>query len=315
MGDGGEDIRGVNFRQMKQHTIGHEVWCSGVGLHSGLKVSLRLKPAPADSGIQFRRMDVCNFPTISAHYNHVVNTFQATTIGFDGVVVSTIEHLMAALYGSGIDNALVELNGPEVPIFDGSAAPYLKLIERAGTREQDSPRNYLAIVRPVIIRNGDSFIKASPSEQLKVSYFIDYPHPMVGKQELSWSLDNGSFRRDIAKARTFGFLKDVQRLQTMGLIRGGSLSNAVVFGEQDLLNVGGFRFSDECVRHKILDFLGDLALTGMFVLGNFEVRKAGHGLHSQFLHQIMNSPGYAVPKPIPGTVAYLAASAVSAMAV
>jgi UDP-3-O-[3-hydroxymyristoyl] N-acetylglucosamine deacetylase len=299
---------------MKQHTIGQEVWCGGVGLHSGLKVSLRLKPAAADSGIRFRRMDVCNFPTISAHYNHVVNTFQATTIGFDGVVVSTIEHLMAALYGSGIDNALVELDGPEVPIFDGSADPYLKLIRKAGSREQESPRNYLVVQRPVILRDGDSFIKATPSERLSVRYVIDYPHPMIGKQELSWSLDNGNFGRDIAKARTFGFLKDVRKLQTMGLIRGGSLSNAVVFGEHNLLNVDGFRFSDECVRHKILDFLGDLALTGMHVLGSFEVRKAGHGLHSQFLHQIMNGPGYVVPRPIPAAVAYVAASAVSVMA-
>jgi UDP-3-O-[3-hydroxymyristoyl] N-acetylglucosamine deacetylase len=309
-----EEIWGVNYYgHVKQHTIGQEMWCSGVGLHSGLKVSLRLKPAAADSGIRFRRMDVCNFPTISAHYNYVVNTFQATTIGFDGVVVSTIEHLMAALYGSGIDNVLVELDGPEVPIFDGSAAPYLKLIERAGTREQDSIRNFLAIESPMIIRDGDSYIKARPSDRLSVNYLIDFPHPMVGKQELSWAFENGSFRRDIAKARTFGFLKDVQKLQTMGLIQGGSLSNAVVFGDQDLLNVGGFRFSDECVRHKILDFLGDLALTGMSVLGHFEVRKAGHGLHSQFLHQIMNRPEYAMPRPIPAA-AYVAASAVSAMA-
>jgi UDP-3-O-[3-hydroxymyristoyl] N-acetylglucosamine deacetylase len=304
----------VNFGQIKQHTVAQEVRCSGVGLHSGLKVSLRLKPAPAGSGIRFRRMDVCNFPIISAHYNHVVNTFQATTIGFDGVVVSTIEHLMAALYASGIDNALVEVDGPEVPIFDGSAAPYLKLIESAGFRQQELPRNYLMIERPIVIRDGDSFIKASPSDQLRVSYLIDYPHPMVGKQELSWALDNGSFGRDIAQARTFGFLKDVQRLQTMGLIQGGSLANAVVFGEQNLLNVDGFRFSDECVRHKILDFLGDLALTGMFVLGNFEVRKAGHGLHSQFLNQIMNRPGYVVPKPMPATPVFVAASAVSAIA-
>ena len=305
----------MNFGNLKQHTIGQEVWCSGVGLHSGLKVSLRLKPAPADSGIRFRRMDVCNFPTISAHYNHVVNTFQATTIGFDGVVVSTIEHLMAALYGSGVDNALVELDGPEVPIFDGSAAPFVKLINRVGIREQESTRNYLVIDKPMIIRNGDSYIEAVPSDRLTVSYLIDYPHPMVGKQQLSWAHENGSFGRDIAKARTFGFLKDVQKLQTMGLIQGGSLSNAVVFGEQDLLNVGGFRFSDECVRHKILDFLGDLALTGMSVLGHFEVRKAGHGLHSQFLHHIMDRPGYDVPKSIPAAAAYVAAaSAVSAMA-
>ncbi len=303
----------MNYGFMKQHTICQEVWCSGVGLHSGLKVSLRLKPAPVDHGIRFRRVDIPETPTISAHYNHVVNTFQATTIGFDGVVVSTIEHLMAALYGCGVDNALVEVDGPEVPIFDGSAAPYVKLLKRASIREQSAARNFLTIQQPVTVMDGDSFIKATPSNEFKIRYVIDFPHPLVGTQELSWSLENGSFGQDIAKARTFGFLKDVRKLQTMGLIQGGSLANAVVFSDQDLLNVGGFRYSDECVRHKILDFIGDLALTGMPVLGYFEIRKAGHGLHSRFLKQVMTNPGYAVPKAIPVSVMHLA-SAPSAIA-
>lgn len=298
---------------MKQHTICQEVWCNGVGLHSGLKVSLRLKPAPVDHGIRFRRVDIPETPTISAHYNHVVNTFQATTIGFDGVVVSTIEHLMAALYGCGVDNALVEVDGPEVPIFDGSAAPYVKLLKRATVREQSAARNFLTIQQPVTVMDGDSFIKATPSDEFKVRYVIDFPHPLVGTQELSWSLENGSFGQDIAKARTFGFLKDVRKLQTMGLIQGGSLANAVVFSDRDLLNVGGFRYSDECVRHKILDFIGDLALTGMPVLGYFEIRKAGHGLHSRFLKQVMTKPGCVVPRPVPITAMHLA-SAPSAIA-
>ncbi|MEM5785669.1 MAG: UDP-3-O-acyl-N-acetylglucosamine deacetylase [Syntrophobacteraceae bacterium] len=303
----------MNHSYLKQHTIAREVWCSGIGLHSGLKVSMKLKPAAAGEGIRFRRMDVCNFPVIPAHYQYVVNTFQATSIGFDGVVVSTIEHLMAAFYGSGIDNVLVEVNGPEVPIFDGSSQPYLKLIERAGLMEQDVPRRYLAIRKPATIREGDSYIKARPSDQFRVRYLIDFPHPMVGRQELSWSGENGCFGTDIAMARTFGFLKDVRKLQTMGLVQGGSLANAVVFDEHALLNVDGFRYADECVRHKILDFMGDLALTGMSILGDFEVHKAGHSLHSRFMQTIMGRPGYVSHghnTPLP----YVAASAVSALA-
>jgi len=303
----------VNYRMNKQHTLDHEVWCGGVGLHTGLRVSLRLKPAPADHGIRFSRTDIYNHPTIPAHYNHVVNTFQATTIGDGGVAVSTIEHLMAALYASGIDNVLVEVNGPEIPIFDGSAGPYLSLINKAGMREQDAERKCLAIKKPIITRSGDSYIKAIPSDQFRIRYLIDFPHPMVGKQELSWTFKNGSFGKDIARARTFGFLKDIEKLQTMGLVRGGSLSNAVVFGEDDLLNVGGFRYADECVRHKILDFIGDLALTGMAVLGSFEIRKAGHALHSLFLNQIMAGSGYNGYQPVPTPAAYVPASAVSIM--
>lgn len=277
----------------KQHTIGQSVWCSGVGLHSGLKVSLVLKPAPADHGIRFRRTDVPDSPSICARYDNVIDTFQATTIGSAGIAVSTVEHLMAALYGCGVDNVLVELNGPEAPIFDGSAAPYVKLIQKASILEQDGARRYLSISRPVVVKEGDSSIIATPCDQFQVHYQIEFPHPRVGKQEYSWELKNGSFGREIAKARTFGFLKDVLKLQQMGLIRGGSLSNAVVFDENEVLNVNGFRYSDECVRHKILDFIGDLALSGLPLLGKFVVRKAGHTLHSRFLAELMEGKGYA----------------------
>lgn len=297
-GAGEEDQRGVNFEFIKQHTIGQVVWCSGIGLHSGRKASLVLKPAPIGHGIQFRRTDIPDSPVISAHHHNVVDTFQATTIGAGGATVSTVEHLMAALYGSRIDNVLVEVNGPEVPIFDGSAAPFVKMIRKAAIREQDEVRNYLTIKQPVTVAEGDSFIRATPCDLLEVHYEIDYPHPLVGRQQLLWSLRNGSFGREIAKARTFGFLKDVERLQTMGLIQGGSLSNAVVFGDSELLNEDGFRYSDECVRHKILDFVGDLALTGMPVLGHFKVRKAGHALHSRFLNQLMQRADWATLKPL-----------------
>ncbi len=289
----------------KQHTIGQSVWCSGVGLHSGLKVSLVLKPAPADHGIRFRRTDLPGNPTICAHYDNVIDTFQATTIGSAGIGVSTVEHLMAALYGCGVDNALVELNGPEAPIFDGSAAPYVKLIRKAAIVEQTGARRYLTIRRPFVVEEGDSSIIATPADQFQVHYEIEFPHPRVGKQEYSWELTNTSFSREIAKARTFGFLKDVQRLQQMGLIRGGSLSNAVVFDENEVLNVNGFRYSDECVRHKILDFIGDLALTGLPVLGKFEIRKAGHTLHSRFLAELMAGKGYAAQTPVAASAPYI----------
>ena len=294
---------------LKQHTIGQSVWCSGVGLHSGLNVALVLKPAPANRGIRFIRTDIPGSPSIPAYYNNVVNTFQATTIGSAGVAVSTVEHLMAALSGCGIDNVVVELSGPEAPIFDGSAAPYVKLIQKALVMEQDEPRNYLAIRKPLTVEKGDSFIAAAPSDHFQVRYEIEYEHPCVGKQSYSWALKNGSFGREIAKARTFGFLKDFQKLQEMGLIRGGSLSNAVVFDESDVLNAGGFRYSDECVRHKILDFIGDLALTGLPVLGKFEIRKAGHSLHSSFLNELMDGKGYAIPTSVPAPATFFAAGA------
>jgi UDP-3-O-[3-hydroxymyristoyl] N-acetylglucosamine deacetylase len=298
---------------LKQHTIAQSVWCSGVGLHCGLKVALVLKPAPVGHGVRFLRTDIPDIPSIKAHYNNVVNTFQATTIGSAGIAVSTVEHLMAALYGCGVDNVLVELSGPEAPIFDGSAAPYVKLIQKASILEQDGARNYLTIQKPLTVTKGDSFIRATPSDQFQVRYEIDYPHPRVGKQQYSWALKNGSFGREIAKARTFGFLKDVRKLQKMGLIQGGSLSNSVVFDDHELLNADGFRYADECVRHKILDFIGDLALTGLPVLGRFDIRKAGHALHSRFLTELMNGKGYAVPTPVPAPSAYLSPE-VSALA-
>jgi len=293
----GEDKRGVTY--LKQHTIGQSVWCSGVALHCGLKVALVLRPAPVGHGIKFVRTDIPESPSICANYSNVVNTIQATTIGSAGVAIATVEHLMAALYGCGVDNVLVELSGPEAPIFDGSAAPYVNLIRKASIVEQDGVRKYLSIQKALTVSEGDSFIKATPSEQFQVRYVIDYPHPCVGKQAYSWALKNGSFGREIAKARTFGFLKDVLKLQKMGLIQGGSLSNAVVFDDHALLNADGFRYSDECVRHKILDFVGDLALTGLPVLGKFEVQKAGHSLHSRFLKELMNGGGYAARSPVP----------------
>ncbi len=236
-------------------------------------------------------MDLRDRPVVPAHHSHIVDTFLATTIGHNGVVVSTVEHLMAALVGFGVDNVMVELDGPEVPILDGSAAPFIEVLREAGLKEQNAPRKCLTLAKPVQVRDGDAYIKASPSRHFHVRYTIDFPHPMVGRQELSWSFDESAFAQDIAKARTFGFLKDVQKLQSLGLAQGGSLANAIVFDDRGMLNKDGFRYEDECVRHKVLDFIGDLALAGVPVRGSFEVRKAGHALHNSFLKQLTHNQG------------------------
>jgi UDP-3-O-[3-hydroxymyristoyl] N-acetylglucosamine deacetylase len=285
-----EEEFGLNMGMKYQNTLGREVHFEGVGLHSGARIAVRLKPARPNSGIHFKRMDIPGQPTIAARYHHVVDTRLATTIGNNGILVSTIEHLMAAFWGAGIDNALVEIDGSEVPILDGSAAPYLEILKQGGLGMQASPRRYLRVQRTIMVREGDAYIKAMPADHFSVTYSIDFPHPLVGKQEYFYGCGRTSFGREIAQARTFGFLRDVEKLQSMGLARGGSLENALVFDDYRILNRDGFRYSDECVRHKILDFMGDLSLAGMSLAGRFEVFKAGHSLHNRFLRELFNRP-------------------------
>ena len=283
--------RDVNLKFMMQHTIQREVSCTGIGLHSGRKVLMKLRPAPPNFGVRFRRMDLGHHPAVIAHAHYVVNTALATSIGSNGTTISTIEHLMAALYVSSIDNVLVELDGPEVPIFDGSAGPLLEVLDEAGLKEQSTQRQCMLITRPMLLREGEAFIKATPADDFQIRYTIDFPHPLVGKQTLQWSFNETTFGRDIARARTFGFLKDVEKLQSRGLAQGGSLANAVVFDDFRILNQDGFRYIDECVRHKILDFMGDLALAGKPIFGRFDVHKAGHTLHTAFIKQLLSLPG------------------------
>jgi UDP-3-O-[3-hydroxymyristoyl] N-acetylglucosamine deacetylase len=289
----------------KQHTIEREVWARGVGLHSGKEINMVLKPASPNFGVRFRRTDIAARPLIPARFSNVADTFHATTIAVKGATVSTIEHLMAAIVGKNIDNVLVEVDGPEVPIFDGSASHYVDLLNRAGTRVQDAARRGISIARAILVQEGDAYIRVTPSPELRIRYIIDFPHPLVGRQEKSWVFDEAAFSRDIAGARTFGFLRDIEMLQNAGLARGGSLDNAIVFDERQVMNPEGFRYADECVRHKILDFLGDLSLMGMPVAGQFELYKAGHSLHGKLVRQLMTQPesvAISTPAPTAGTV-------------
>jgi len=273
----------------KQRTLKDEIGCTGIGLHSGEKIRINIRPAPCDTGIRFVRTDLSGHPIIEARFDNVSDTTLATTIGFDGCRVSTIEHLMAAFYGLGIDNAVVELDGPEVPIMDGSSAPFVFLVKSAGIKEQKDPKRFIVIKKTFKIDDGNRSICVYPSKELKISYMIDFQHPLLRNQEFELRFSGGDFVREISKARTFGFLKDVETLKANGLARGGSLDNAVVIDDFRIINEDGLRFNDEFVRHKILDFIGDLALIQSPIIGHFVVKKSGHFLNQQMLTSLMQS--------------------------
>ncbi|MCD4717546.1 MAG: UDP-3-O-acyl-N-acetylglucosamine deacetylase [Desulfobacterales bacterium] len=273
----------------KQRTLKDQVECTGVGLHSGERVHLNIRPAPSDTGIKFVRTDLDGHPMIEARFDNVSNTTLATTIGSNGCKVATIEHLMAAFFGLGIDNALVELDGPEVPIMDGSTAPFIFLIKSAGIREQKSPKQFIVIKKPFKIDDGNRSIHIYPSKELKITYTIDFAHPLLRNQKYELRFSGRDFVREISRARTFGFLKDVQTLKENGLAKGGSLDNAVVIDDFRIINEDGLRFEDEFVRHKILDFIGDLSIVGSPVIGHFVVEKSGHFLNHQMLKNLMKS--------------------------
>lgn len=261
-----------------QRTLRRTVHCAGIGLHSGRKVTVSLKPAPADYGIRFERADLGG-AEIRAHVSHLGSsqTLQTGLVA-DQASVETVEHLLAALRGMGIDNVSVELNHPEVPIMDGSAAPWVYLVQDAGVRELSAPRRTLKVLRPVQIQQGDKRIALYPSDGFKVSYTISFDHPLLRHQQKTLELSESVFVDQIAPARTFGFLKEVEMLRQRGLALGGSLENAVVLGETGVLNP--LRFEDEFVRHKILDVIGDLALVGHPVSGHLVVHRGGHALHT-----------------------------------
>lgn len=272
----------------KQRTIREEVSCTGIGLHSGKKVELFIKPAPPDHGIKFVRRDLKVHSMVSACFQNVVETHLSTTIGYNGFRVSTIEHLMAAFFGLGIDNARVELSGPEVPIMDGSAAPFVFLLKSTGIVEQKAPKRFLVIQKKFEVREEDKLVSIHPSRELKISYTIDFPHPLLRNQKYELRFSGRDFIQEISRARTFGFLNDIQTLRDNGFAMGGSLDNAIVIDDFRVINEDGLRYKDEFVRHKILDFIGDLAILGYPIIGHFKVRKSGHSLNQAVLKKLMS---------------------------
>src|SRR6266513_2265443 len=270
-----------------QRTLRRQISCVGIGLHSGNKVNLTLTPAPADSGIRFRRTDLGNFE-VPATVHNLAGIQLATGLACNQVSVETVEHLLAALVSVGVDNVSIDLNSPEVPIMDGSAAPFIYLIQEAGVKRLATPRKYLKIVRPIAISRGDKRIALYPSDHFKVTYSISYDHPLLRHQSRTLRITEESFIEHIAPARTFTFLKDVEMLRQNGLALGGSLDNAIVLGETGVLNA--LRFEDEFVRHKILDVIGDLALVGYPIIGHLVAHRGGHALHTAFASKILEEP-------------------------
>lgn len=278
-----------------QRTLAKRASLSGVGLHSGAPVELTLAPAPVDHGIVFVRTDLPGRPEIPARPEFVVDTQLATTLGRGAARVATVEHLLAALVGMGIDNVRVELDGPEVPIVDGSSAPFCFVIREAGVATQRKAKRFLVIQSPVEVRDGEKFARFTPATKFSISCTIDFKHPLIGDQTFKVDFTDRTFDREIARARTFGFLKDVEKLKKLGLARGGSLDNAIVVDEFNILNPEGLRFSDEFVRHKILDAVGDLSLLGMPVVGHLVAHKSGHALNQKLVAAILaDASAYAI---------------------
>jgi UDP-3-O-[3-hydroxymyristoyl] N-acetylglucosamine deacetylase len=271
-----------------QTTLKNPVICSGIGLHTGLPAHMTIHPAVPDTGIVFIRRDIEKKVRIRAHIDNVVDATLATTIAQEGVKVSTVEHLMAAFAGVGVDNAEVELDAPEVPIMDGSSGPFNALLKNAGVRVQDRSKKFIIVRHPVTVTEGDRQATFLPSNDFKLSYTIDFRHPLISNQFYLIQISNGNFEREICRARTFGFLREYETLKSKGFARGGSLENAVVVGDSGVLNEGGLRFADEFVRHKILDSIGDLWLMGAQVIGHFIGYKSGHTLNHKLIHKLLS---------------------------
>lgn len=273
-----------------QRTLKQGFSLSGIGLHTGKRVTLTLKPARANTGVQFVRTDLDQAVEIPANVNHVHSTTLATTLSAHGVRISTVEHLMSALWAMGVDNVLCALDGEEVPILDGSAAPFAQAIRKAGIKNLRSARKYLVPTDTIELREGNKWAILRPSREFRIRYSIDFPHPLIGAQEFDFN-SSTDFLKEIAPCRTFGFLKDVERMQAMGLALGGSLSNAVVLDDVRALNPEGLRFENEFVRHKVLDAIGDLSLVGHPILGEVELHRAGHDLQTRLVHELLKRPG------------------------
>ncbi len=276
-----------------QHTLKKDIALKGVGLHSGAAVTMTLRPAVEDSGIVFVRTDITDGNNvIPARWDRVVDTRLCTVVANDaGAGVGTIEHLMAALRGCGVDNALIEIDGPEVPVMDGSAAPFVAAIDSAGLRAQTAPRRAIKVLKEITVEENGKSVRLIPGDLSRFSGAIDFQHPSIGRQERDVTLLNGNFRHDLADARTFGFADEVDLLRSKGLARGGSLENAIVLSGEGILNPDGLRHEDEFIRHKLLDAIGDLYLAGGPILGAYEGCKAGHALNNAVLHKLFSTEG------------------------
>jgi UDP-3-O-[3-hydroxymyristoyl] N-acetylglucosamine deacetylase len=269
-----------------QRTVAKPVNCSGVGVHSGKKVNLTIKPAPPNHGIKFIRTDLLDCPVISAHFNMVVDTSLATVIGFEGFIVSTIEHLMASFAGLSIDNALVEIDSYEMPIMDGSAYPFTSMLKASGIKELDTPRYFFVIKEPIELKKDGKMVGVYPCSTYKITCTIEFDHPLIGTQSYSVDVSDHIWESEISKARTFGFLHEYEYLKKYGLARGVTLENVIAIDDKDVINEGGLRYRDEFVRHKILDCIGDFSLLGMPILGHVVAEKSGHAFNHSFLKKI-----------------------------
>ena len=274
-----------------QRTLKKEIELNGIGLHTGSSIHLKFKPAPAGHGIVFIRSDLPGKPSLPAHFSYIVNTQLATSLGRGSVTLSTVEHVLAALYGAGIDNCIIEVSGPELPIMDGSSVVFYQAILAAGLEFQKKLRPRLALRKRVEVRSGEKWALAEPSSGYEIQGSIEWDHPAIGYQEFHYIEGKNSFQ-ELMSARTFGFLRDVETLKKMGLARGGSLENAVVLDHALVLNPEGLRHPDEFIRHKVLDALGDFKLAGVALQGFFRLHRAGHDLHSQLLAEILSHPSH-----------------------
>ncbi len=274
---------------IKQRTLKNSIKATGVGLHSGEKVYLTLRPAPVNTGIIFRRVDLDTPVEIPARAENVGDTTLSTTLVKDGVRISTVEHLLSAMAGMGIDNAYIDLSAPEVPIMDGSAGPFVFLLQSAGIVEQSAHKRFIRIKRNVVIEEGDKWVRFEPYEGFKVSFTIDFEHPVIQGRSQSAEIDfsSTSFVREVSRARTFGFMNQIEQLRANNLALGGSLNNAIVMDEYRILNEDGLRYEDEFVKHKILDAIGDLYLLGSSLIGAFSGHKAGHALNNKILRELL----------------------------
>jgi UDP-3-O-[3-hydroxymyristoyl] N-acetylglucosamine deacetylase len=277
---------------LRQRTLKNIARTNGTGLHTGARVALAVRPAPVDYGIVFHRSDIPGSPALPAIPENVGETMLSTLLRVGDASISTIEHLMSALCGLGIDNADVDVAGPEIPIMDGSASAFIYLLQSAGVKEQNAPRKFIKILQDVEVKVGDKFARFSPYDGFRLDFTIDFKHPALGSDNKRVVIDfsERNYIKDISRARTFGFMQDVETMHSMGLARGGSLYNAVVLDETSVLNQGGLRYENEPVKHKVLDAIGDLYLLGHPLIGLYTAYKSGHGVNNQLARKLMQTP-------------------------